>query len=331
MAINKADVEVCCCILIVVTAAGMLIGAFAFVIPVVVTVDGATLGRLAVDGNNHTAASSLSYDVALVVAVHNHNWAMHVRPTALLDVELRFAGQAFHRVQLECREWIHPFGRVVFRFRATADESHPVELGSAAAAELARESAGGGGVFQIEVVVTGQFKYEAHYHRRRISVTCPLELGLSSTATAAPAEFVVSVRNSNKATRVWRTAPLDAELRLGGRPFALVRLADAETTDRIRPKTSMVYRVAAAARSSPVGSDGVAAFARDSALGVFRLELVVAGKFKYGTHAGIHSTTVRCPLKIPLSTSAKAVAYAAFEHALPPQPCVDFSNITKES
>ncbi|KAK3129687.1 hypothetical protein QOZ80_6BG0483320 [Eleusine coracana subsp. coracana] len=194
MAINKADVEACCLVLIMLAAAGLLIGAFAFVIPVVVTVDGATLGRLAVvDGNNnHTAASSLmTYDVAVVVAVHNHNWAMHVRPTAPLNVELRFAGRAFHRVQLESRGWIHPFGRLVFRFRAAADESHPLqELGSGAAAELAREISAAGKVIQIEVVITGQFKYEAHYHRRGLSVTCPLELALSSMATAAPTEFV---------------------------------------------------------------------------------------------------------------------------------------------
>ena len=58
-------------------------------------------------------------------------------------------------------------------------------LGPVAAAELAGQSAAG--VFELELAVFGEVKYEAHARRRAIEVTCPLRLS-PSTATA-PAAF----------------------------------------------------------------------------------------------------------------------------------------------
>lgn len=188
-----ARMEACCLAVLLLAAGGVLIVGFAVVIPVLVTVDEATLGRLslAAPGNNGTAAApSLSYDLALVVTVHNHNWLMHVRSTAPLVAELRFAGQAFHRGRLELevilsRTYLHRVAKVSYRIRAAADA---VALGSSGAAELAREEAAG--LFELDLVVAGQFKYQAHFHRRGLRVSCPLTLALSTATHRAPFDSV---------------------------------------------------------------------------------------------------------------------------------------------
>ncbi|TVU01136.1 hypothetical protein EJB05_53419, partial [Eragrostis curvula] len=148
--------------------------------------------------------------------------------------------------------------------------------------------------------------------------------GTTPAFVAYNLSLAVAVRNPNWAIRVWRTAPLDAELRLGGRPFGLVRLAGAEERELIRPARSAVYRVVAAAERAPValGSEEEADLARESSAGLFRLEIVVAGQVHYQAHPRRRSFTVRCPLRLPLSTAPAAVAFAQFEHTLPPQACV---------
>ncbi|KAK3129692.1 hypothetical protein QOZ80_6BG0483390 [Eleusine coracana subsp. coracana] len=162
----------------------------------------------------------------------------------------------------------------------------------------------------------------------RLALVAP---GNGTASIAYNLSVAVAVRNPNWPSRVWLTGPLDAELRLAGHPFALVRLlASSEEDDgRIRPLRSKVYRVAAAAaRSAPMelGSDAAAAFARESAVGMFRrLDLVVSGEFKFEGCDGTSFTTVRCPLRLPLSTAPAAVAFARFERTLP-QPCTDISD-----
>ncbi|KAK3129691.1 hypothetical protein QOZ80_6BG0483380 [Eleusine coracana subsp. coracana] len=167
---------------------------------------------------------------------------------------------------------------------------------------------------------------EASLGRLALSVST----GGGNNRTAPPSSLsynisvTIAVRNGDW-LGVWRTAPLDAELRLGERPFGLVQLAGTER-DLIRPMRKRLYHLAAAAESAAValGSDEVAEFARESAAGLFRLELVVAGGgFVYKPHLGrsLH-VMVACPLRIPLSTAAMAKAYARFEQTLP-QACVD--------
>ncbi|TVU08882.1 hypothetical protein EJB05_42306, partial [Eragrostis curvula] len=161
----------------------------------------------------------------------------------------------------------------------------------------------------------------------RLALPAPPAAGRNGTTSPASLAYnlslAVSVRNPNWANRVWRTAPLDAELRLAGTPFAVVRLAGAEE-ELIRPERSAVYRVVAAAESAAValGSDEQAEFARESGVGLFRLELVVSGELKYQGESYRRSFTVRCPLKLPLSTAPTAVAFARVERTLPPQECV---------
>lgn len=64
--------------------------------------------------------------------------------------------------------------------------------------------------------------------------------------------------------------------------------------------------------------DAVAAFATETVVGTFRLEVVVSGEFKNEGQLVSFRTTVRCPLRLPLSTATTAAAFAAFEHTLPP-------------
>ncbi|KAK3129689.1 hypothetical protein QOZ80_6BG0483350 [Eleusine coracana subsp. coracana] len=173
---KPAGVKACICVIFLLAVAWVLVLAFAFVHPVQVTVDEATLGVIALaapatnsTGNGTAAAASPSYGVALVVSVYNPNWAMTVWRTAPLDAELRFAGRAFYHIEMASwhrispqREWIHRF--------IAADDDNDV---------LGRH----GGVLKIEVVVTGQFKYAGHHHRRSLRVTCPLELALPAPFT----------------------------------------------------------------------------------------------------------------------------------------------------
>ncbi|CAL5019502.1 unnamed protein product [Urochloa decumbens] len=146
----------------------------------------------------------------------------------------------------------------------------------------------------------------------RLSLAAP---GNGTAFLSYNLSLTVAVRNGNVAIRAWRTAPLDAELRFRGRPFAAVRLAgagDGERGRRIRALTTKVYRVAAAAERAPVelGSDRVAEFARERVAGEFQLGLIVAGQFKYQAHRGRHSIKVSCPLKLSLSTSTAPAAFA---------------------
>ncbi|KAK3132905.1 hypothetical protein QOZ80_6AG0529280 [Eleusine coracana subsp. coracana] len=90
----------CACILLwlaVLALVAVLVAAFAFVLPVCVSVEEASLARLdlcatAPGTNNGTGAASLSYDVSLGVALRNPNWAMRAWRTGPLDLELRFHG-----------------------------------------------------------------------------------------------------------------------------------------------------------------------------------------------------------------------------------------------
>ncbi|KAK3129690.1 hypothetical protein QOZ80_6BG0483370 [Eleusine coracana subsp. coracana] len=155
--------------------------------------------------------------------------------------------------------------------------------------------------------------------------------GNGNASVAYNISVAVAVRNPNWAMRVWRTGPLDAELRLAGQPFALVRLASGDEPDRFQPLRSKVYRVAAAAaKSSPVaiGSDAAAAFARESVVGIFSLELIVDGEFWYEAHSGSLSITRKCSLRLPLSTAPTAAAFARFERTLPLLCTDDVSNKT---
>ncbi|KAL6648203.1 hypothetical protein ACP70R_012427 [Stipagrostis hirtigluma subsp. patula] len=187
MARNKDAIPPSCGIIIITLAlAVLLVLAFAFVVPVRVTVDEATLGRLALTApRSGTAPASLAYDLSLAVALRNRNWAMAVWRTAPLVVELRFRGRTFARAGLAGagRDRIRAEREHVYRATLAA-ESAPVALGRGGVTEFARESAAG--VFELVLAVAGEVSYQAHLHRRSIRVTCPLKLSLSTATAPAP-------------------------------------------------------------------------------------------------------------------------------------------------
>ncbi|KAL6655214.1 hypothetical protein ACP70R_006040 [Stipagrostis hirtigluma subsp. patula] len=187
MARNEDTDLSCCGIIVTLTLAVVLVLAYAFVVPVRVTVDEATLGRLALTTpppRNGTAPASFAYDLSLAVALRNRNWAMAVWRTAPLVAELRFRGRPFARAGLAGagRDRIGAKRKEVYRV-ALAAESAPVALGRAGVAEFARASAAG--VFELELAVAGEVRYEAH-NRRSLRVTCPLKLSLSTATAVAP-------------------------------------------------------------------------------------------------------------------------------------------------
>ncbi|WVZ83344.1 LOW QUALITY PROTEIN: hypothetical protein U9M48_030503 [Paspalum notatum var. saurae] len=181
--------EACCCALTVLSflalaaLVAVLVVAYAVVFPVAVSVDEALLGRLALADGNGTA---LAYDVSL--AAPNRNFAVGVRRTAPLDAELRFRGQTFARARLTAAAapgLIPALATAVYGVAASADKGAPVALGDDGVAEFVRESVAG--VFELELVVVGEVKYEGHPHRRGVRATCPLKLSLSTPT--APAAF----------------------------------------------------------------------------------------------------------------------------------------------
>ncbi|KAF8775965.1 hypothetical protein HU200_004102 [Digitaria exilis] len=185
----------CCCaawLVVVLVAMSAFVITFLLVVeltPVEVTVDEASLGRLSLantSGNGNATAPSflLSYNLSLAVAVHNPSWSTRAWRTSPLDAELRFRGRPFAAVRMgTAGEWgrIRALRTEVHRV-ASAAERAPVDLGSFEVAEFDRERVAG--EFGLELVVAGEFKYQAHSGRRRIKVSCPLRLSLLPTSAA---------------------------------------------------------------------------------------------------------------------------------------------------
>uniref|UniRef100_A0A453N2D0 Late embryogenesis abundant protein LEA-2 subgroup domain-containing protein n=2 Tax=Aegilops tauschii TaxID=37682 RepID=A0A453N2D0_AEGTS len=112
----------CCCnwvvtSIIIVTV--MLVAAYAVVLPLRITAEDASLGRLALAGPNGTA---LAFNLSLTVGLFNRNWAMRAELTAPLESELSFAGVRFDVARLSDAGWrieIHETAR--FRVEAGAE------------------------------------------------------------------------------------------------------------------------------------------------------------------------------------------------------------------
>ncbi|TVU08869.1 hypothetical protein EJB05_42292, partial [Eragrostis curvula] len=140
-------------------------------------------------------------------------------------------------------------------------------------------------------------------------------LALAAPGNGTPASLaydlslVVVLHNHDWALSVRRTAPLDAELRFAGRPFARVRMAGAMDWDRIRRSTKAIYRFAVADEAA-LGSIAAAEFAREKASGVFSLELSITGRFRYQAHDHSHILSVICPLQLSISTPTMPAPFA---------------------
>ncbi|RCV10256.1 hypothetical protein SETIT_2G097800v2 [Setaria italica] len=160
--------------------------AFGFVRHVSVTVDDASLTRLALVGGG-TTATALAYNLSLTLTIRNPNWAMAMTNTKPLDAAYSFDGQQFDRVRLAGDGDKHPAGKTrVYRLTSGSDAA-PVSLGNAGVAEFGKENATG--VFEVVVAVKGEVKYTARVTKCAIEATCPLKLQLAPLGQA-PAAIV---------------------------------------------------------------------------------------------------------------------------------------------
>ncbi|GJN25063.1 hypothetical protein PR202_gb12847 [Eleusine coracana subsp. coracana] len=175
----------CLVILAVVVLIVVLVAAFGFVRHVQVTVDDASLTRLALVT---TPTTAFAYNLTLMLTIRNPNWAMAMTNTEPLDAAYGFDGQQFDRVRLAEDGDKHPAGKTrVYRLTSGADNA-VVALGNAGVAEFRKENATG--VFQVEVKITGEVKYTARVTKCKIEATCPLKLQLATPGDTAAVAVV---------------------------------------------------------------------------------------------------------------------------------------------
>ncbi|KAM3295780.1 hypothetical protein ACQJBY_038210 [Aegilops geniculata] len=170
----------CCCNCVVtpiIIVSVVLIAAYAVVLPLRITAEDASLGRLALAGPNGTA---LAYNLSLTVGLFNPNWAMRAELTAPLESELSFAGVPFDGARLsDAGRRIEIHETIRFRVEAGA-QSADAALGSAELAELVKETAAG--LFEsLELKITGRLRYRPVHAggTRRLEARCPLKLRLA--------------------------------------------------------------------------------------------------------------------------------------------------------
>uniref|UniRef100_J3MJS7 Late embryogenesis abundant protein LEA-2 subgroup domain-containing protein n=1 Tax=Oryza brachyantha TaxID=4533 RepID=J3MJS7_ORYBR len=160
----------------------VLLAAFGFVRPPPFVVDDASLTRF----NLSAATSSFAYNLTVTLVAHNPNWAMAAKNTKQMDVEYRFDGQVFERIQLAGKgDKLRPGRTVVHRLSSGSESALVPTLGNAGVVEYRDERAKG--TFDVEVAVAGEVRYTARYTKCKIEATCPLKLQLAPPGTTAVA------------------------------------------------------------------------------------------------------------------------------------------------
>ncbi|OQU88767.1 hypothetical protein SORBI_3002G092500 [Sorghum bicolor] len=174
----------CLAILAVIAVIVILVVAFGFVRHVDVSIDDASLTRLALvaagtpNATTTTAtATALAYNLSLTLTIRNPNWAMSMTTTEPLEATYSFDGQQFDRVRLADEGDEHPAGKTRVYRLTTGSDGALVSLGNAGVAEFRKENATG--VFEVEVAVKGEVKYTARVTK------CALQLAPPGQAPAA--------------------------------------------------------------------------------------------------------------------------------------------------
>jgi len=166
----------------VLAAAIILVFSFAFgyLRHVKITVDDASLTRMELVT---TPTTALAYNLSLKLVIRNPNWAIAIKHDKPLDAAYSFDGQPFERVQVADKgEKQGPRKTVVYHL-ASSSEGRGVALGNAGEAEFRKENATG--VFEVEVAVTGKFKYTLRKTKCKMEATCPLKLQLAAPGAAS--------------------------------------------------------------------------------------------------------------------------------------------------
>ncbi|CAN6211541.1 unnamed protein product [Urochloa humidicola] len=150
----------------------------------------------------------------------------------------------------------------------------------------------------------------------------------SSSALSYDLALAVALRRNSQAAGASRAALLDAELGFLGRPLAFARRLAGPEWEAVGgpgPGTGgepgkMVYRLAWNGEMNAtlaLGPDEAAAFAAESAAGVFELELIVSGGFWSAARflSGWCEIRVSCPLRLSVSTAAAPAPFERVECA----------------
>lgn len=179
---DAREAILCCAACLAVLAVVVLLAAYGFIRHAEVTVTDASLTRLALAAAA-APATAFAYNLSPTLNVRNKNWAMSTRYTKPLEADYSFDGQRFERVRVAEEGFVHPAGATqVYHLVSGADNAY-VALGNAGVAEFNKEKATG--VFEVEVALSGQVKYKAHFTKCGFQAKCPLKLQLAPPGTPA--------------------------------------------------------------------------------------------------------------------------------------------------
>ncbi|XP_062212941.1 NDR1/HIN1-like protein 10 [Phragmites australis] len=162
-------------IVVAITIIVVLIVGYGHVSHLRVDVDDASLTRFTL---TTAPTTSISYNLTLTLAVRNPNWAMGATFRSL-EADYLFDGQRFDRVKaLASPGYVVPAGKTaVFHLDTGADGANTA-LGSAGVKEYQRESREG--VFDVEVGLSGEVRFQLHHTWCRLEAKCPLKLQLAA-------------------------------------------------------------------------------------------------------------------------------------------------------
>ncbi|KAL5196813.1 hypothetical protein ABZP36_000325 [Zizania latifolia] len=159
----------------------VLLAAYGFIRHVSITVEAASLTRFNLSAP--PAATAFAYNLSLTLAVSNKNWAMSIKNTKPLEASYSFDGQQFERVRLADEGERHPAGKTRVYHLVSGSENAYAALGNAGVAEFRKENATG--LFEMEVALAGEVRYQAHYTKCKLAASCPLKLQLAPPGTPA--------------------------------------------------------------------------------------------------------------------------------------------------
>ncbi|KAL6595077.1 hypothetical protein ACP70R_048180 [Stipagrostis hirtigluma subsp. patula] len=184
----RSNIKPCLCILGVAVAVCAVITGIvillAYGLPprdVKITVEDASLTRFALVT---TPTTALAYNLTVALTVRNPNWALGIKHDKPLEAAYSFDGQPFDRVKVADEgDKLGARKTVVYRLASGSADGRGVALGNAGEAEFRKQNATG--VFEVEMALTGKFKYKLRYTKCKMEATCKLKLQLAPPGTTA--------------------------------------------------------------------------------------------------------------------------------------------------
>ncbi|KAF0912398.1 hypothetical protein E2562_014045 [Oryza meyeriana var. granulata] len=142
-----------------------------------VAVDDASVTRFTV------TTTSVAYNLTVALVVRNPNWAMGVTYRSL-EASYLFNGKRFDSVTVVQSGYEQAARKTaVFRLSSGSDAAQ-ASLGSAGEKEYRKER-DNGGVFDVEVDLSGEVKYQLHQTWCRLEARCPLKLQLPAAGAGS--------------------------------------------------------------------------------------------------------------------------------------------------